>query len=292
MTKTITEEQIRAFERHLILAEKARATVVKYLYDVRQLADWLEDRALAREEILAYKAVLIERYAPVSVNAALASLSSFFDFCGRPDLRVKNLKIQRQIFASSERELTRAEYERLLRAASAAGKERLCLLMQTICATGLRVSELRYITVEAVRRGEAQIRCKGKRRRVLLPSQLCRLLGQYIKERKITGGAVFVTKQGNPPDRSNIWSEMKRLCRAARVSEKKVFPHNLRHLFARTYYRMERDIVRLADILGHANVNTTRIYTMESGQIHRKQIERLGLLQHRGGDPSVPHNAD
>lgn len=195
------------------------------------------------------------------------------------DLRVKNLKIQKQIFASTDKELTKAEYDRLLQAAKQKKNERLYLLMQTICSTGIRVSEVRYVTVEAVSRGVAEINCKGKRRQVFLPKQLCQILKQYIKEQKTKSGAVFVTKNGNPLDRSNIWSDMKKLCKAANVSEKKVFPHNLRHLFARTYYNLQKDIVRLADILGHSSVNTTRIYTMETGEIHRRQIQKLGLLR-------------
>ena len=195
------------------------------------------------------------------------------------DLRVKNLKIQKQIFASADRELTKAEYGRLLQAAQQKKNKRLYLLMQTICSTGIRVSEVRYVTVEAVSRGVAEIYCKSKHRQVFLPKQLCQILKRYIKEQKIKSGAVFVTKTGNPLDRSNIWSDMKKLCMAANVSEKKVFPHNLRHLFARTYYSLQRDVVRLADILGHSNVNTTRIYTMETGEVHRKQIQKLGLLR-------------
>jgi len=195
------------------------------------------------------------------------------------DLRVKNLKIQKQVFASTDKELTKAEYDRLLQAAKQKKNERLYLLMQTICSTGIRVSEVRYVTVEAVARGIAGINCKGKCRQVFLPKQLCQILKQYIKDQKIKSGAVFVTKNGNPLDRSNIWSDMKKLCKAANVSEKKVFPHNLRHLFARTYYSLQKDIVRLADILGHSSVNTTRIYTMETGEMHRRQIQKLGLLR-------------
>ena len=183
------------------------------------------------------------------------------------------------IFASTEKELTKAEYERLLTAAKSKKNERLYLLMQTICSTGIRVSELKFITVEAVERGIAEINCKGKRRQVFLPTELRKMLSRYLKEQKIKSGAVFVTKNGNPLDRSNIWSDMKKLCKAANVSEKKVFPHNLRHLFARTFYSLQKDVVRLADILGHSSVNTTRIYTMETGNIHKKQIEKLGLLR-------------
>ena len=208
----------------------------------------------------------------------LSSLMSFFSFLGWSDLKVKSLKIQRRIFDSEEKELTKAEYQRLLQAAKAKQNERLYLLLQTVCSTGIRVSELKHITVEAVVNGKAEISCKGKRRTVFLPDKLCKMLKRYIRERKITSGPVFVTKNGKPLDRSNIWSDMKKLCAAADVSEKKVFPHNLRHLFARTYYSLQKDVVRLADVLGHSSVNTTRIYTMESGETHRTQLQKLGLL--------------
>ena len=277
--RTITEELILSFKKHLITEEKAQATIAKYLYDIGEFAKWTGTRDINKELVLEYKSALTERYAPASVNAALASLNSLFCFCEWYDLKVKNLKIQKQIFASTEKELTKSEYERLLQAAKQNKNERLYLLMQTICSTGIRVSEVRHITVEAVNRGSAIINCKGKRRQVLLSNQLCKILKKYIKEQKIKSGTVFVTKNGNPLDRSNIWSDMKKLCRMAGVSEKKVFPHNLRHLFARTYYSLQKDIVRLADILGHSSVNTTRIYTMESGNIHRQQIEKLGLLR-------------
>ena len=277
--RKITAETIRAFEDYLWSEEKATATVNKYRRDMCEFQIWLGERELCKTVVLAYKSYLCERYAPASVNAALSSLNSFFNFMEWHDLRVKNLKIQKQIFASTEKELTKAEYARLLQAAKQKKNERLYLLMQTICSTGIRVSEVRYVTVEAVSRGVAEINCKGKRRQVFLPKQLSQILKQYIKEQKIKSGAVFVTKNGNPLDRSNIWSDMKKLCKAANVSEKKVFPHNLRHLFARTYYSLQKDVVRLADILGHSSVNTTRIYTMETGEIHRRQIQKLGLLR-------------
>ena len=277
--RKITTEKIKEFNDCLIDAEKAQATVSKYLHDVSEFKKWLGDEALCKKTVLKYKLYLCEQYAPTSVNASLSSLNSFFNFMKWYDLRVKSLKIQKQIFSSLDKELTKAEYERLLRAAKQKKNERLYILMQTICSTGIRVSEVRYVTVEATERGIAEINCKGKRRRVFLPKQLCKILKRYIKEQKIKSGAVFVTKNGNPLDRSNIWSDMKKLCKAANVSDKKVFPHNLRHLFARTYYSLQKDIVRLADILGHSSVNTTRIYTMETGEIHQKQIEKLGLLR-------------
>lgn len=277
--RKITTETIKSFNDYLINEEKAQATVNKYLHDVGEFQIWLGEQELCKTAVLAYKSHLCEHYAPASVNAALSSLNSFFNFMEWYDLRVKNLKIQKQIFASADKELSKAEYDRLLQAAKQKKNERLYLLIQTICSTGIRVSEVRYVTVEAVNRGVSEINCKGKRRRVFLPKQLCQILKQYIKEQKIKSGAVFVTKNGNPLDRSNIWSDMKKLCKAANVSEKKVFPHNLRHLFARTYYSLQKDIVRLADILGHSSVNTTRIYTMETGEIHRRQIQKLGLLR-------------
>lgn len=277
--RNITNEIIRSFNNYLISEEKAEATVGKYLHDICEFRAWLGTQELCKTAVLAYKSHLCEHYAPASVNSALSSLNCFFNFMEWYDLRVKNLKIQKQLFASADKELTKEEYDRLLRAARQKKNERLYLLMQTICSTGIRVSELRHITIEAIRFGVAEINCKGKRRRVFLPMQLCKMLKQYAKEQKIKSGAVFVTKNGNPLDRSNIWSDMKKLCKTANVSEKKVFPHNLRHLFARTYYSLQKDVVRLADILGHSSVNTTRIYTMESGEVHRKQIQRLGLLR-------------
>lgn len=277
--RTITNENLSSYRIHLVNEEKSAATLEKYLRDVTEFSVWLSGKTIEKTVVLEYKARLVEHHAPASVNSALSSLNSFFNFMEWYDLRVKNLKIQRQIFASADRELTKAEYERLLLAAKQKKNERLYLLMQTICSTGIRVSEVRFITVEAIHRGVAEINCKGKSRQVFLPRQLCRILKQYIKEQKIKSGSVFITKNGNPLDRSNIWSDMKKLCKTANVSEKKVFPHNLRHLFARTYYSLQKDIVRLADILGHSSVNTTRIYTMETGEIHRRQIQKLGLLR-------------
>ncbi len=276
--RTITKEILENYRLYLINEEKSTATIEKYTHDVRQFSLWSLGRDIEKADVLKYKAELIERYSSASVNAALSSLNSFFCFMQWYDLRVKSLKIQKFIFTSAERELSKSEYEKLLSVAKRQKNERLYLLMQTICSVGIRVSEVRYITVEATASGVAEINCKGKRRQVFLPKQLCKVLRSYSKEKGIRSGAIFVTKHGKPLDRSNIWSDMKKLCREANVSEKKVFPHNLRHLFARTYYSFRKDIVRLADILGHSNVNTTRIYTMESGAIHRKQIQNLGLL--------------
>ena len=277
--RKITPSHIEQFKNYLIEEEKSKATIEKYERDVKAFYLWIGEKDLNKGCVLSYKAYLCDNYATASVNSMLSSINSFFAYLEWFELRVKTIKVQKQIFASNEIELTKSEYERLLSAAKAKSNQRLYLLMQTICSTGIRVSELRFITVEAINRGRAEINCKGKRRCAFLPTELCKILKNYVKEQKIKSGAVFVSKNGNPLDRSNIWSDMKKLCKEAGVSEKKVFPHNLRHLFARTYYTLQKDIVRLADILGHSSVNTTRIYTMETGEIHRKQIQRLGLLR-------------
>ena len=277
--KKITKELIKNFRRYLIEEEKAAATVEKYIRDINVFADWLGEKELDKETVLIYKENLTQNYAPASVNSVLSSLNSFFTFNEWYNLRVKNLKIKRQTFANKDNELSKEEYERLLTAAKSKGNEQLYFLMQTICATGIRVSELRYVTVESLKAQKAQINLKGKMRVVLLPKELCKMLLKYSKEQKITSGSVFVSRNGKPIDRSNIWKMMKALCESAGVARAKVFPHNLRHLFARTFYSIQKDIVRLADILGHSSVNTTRIYTMETGETHRRQIQKLGLLR-------------
>lgn len=277
--KIITNELIQKYKMHLINEEKSSATLEKYIRDVTTFMQWLDDRMVEKVIVVEYKQNLIENYAPASANSMLSSINSFFEYMEWFDCKVKTFKIQKQIFANKDKELSKAEYERLLMAAKSKQNKKLYMLMQTICSTGIRVSELRYITTDAVRKEEAVINCKGKMRVVILPKQLCRMLASYIKEQKILSGSVFVTKNGKPLDRSNIWKLMKDLCKSAGVSKDKVFPHNLRHLFARTYYSLEKDVVRLADILGHSNVNTTRIYTMETGEQHRIQIQRLGLLR-------------
>ena len=264
------------FKAYLVDAEKSELTVEKYIRDVQRLRVWLGGRELSKSLVLKYKTELVEQYAVVSVNSILSSLNCYFDYIGRNDCRVKAIKQQRQTFLDEEKELTKAEYDRLIKAAQ--HKPRLCLLMQTICSTGIRVSEHKFITVEAARCGQAEVRMKGKHRIVFLERKLCKALLKYARENGITSGSIFVTSTGKPLNRCNIWAEMKKLCDTAGVSREKVFPHNLRHLFARLYYGMEHDIVRLADILGHSSINTTRIYTMESGHTHRRQMERLQLL--------------
>lgn len=277
--KKITDKIIKKFKEYLIDEEKSKATIEKYIRDLTVFVSWLGGAELNKTKVLGYKEYIISKYAPASVNSILSSLNSFFDFTGEYGLKVKNLKIQKQIFAKNEKELTKAEYDRLLAAAKAEGNQKLNLLMQTICATGIRVSELKYITVEALKDGRADVNMKGKLRVIIIPKELCRMLKKYAAEQKISSGSIFVTKTGRPLDRTNIWKLMKSLCVSANVDKGKVFPHNLRHLFARTFYSIEKDIVRLADILGHSSVNTTRIYTMDTWEICRRQVQRLGLLR-------------
>ena len=278
--KKISNEHINNFRNYLITEEKSKATLEKYMRDITAFFVWLAGSDVDKLKVLGYKEHLINsNYAPTSVNSILSSLNSFFEFNEWHGLKVKMLKIQKQIFAERSKELTKAEYERLLVAAKDKKNERLYYLMQTICASGIRVSELSAITIEAVKARRANINCKGKMRVVILPKDLCKMLMEYAKGQKITSGPVFVTKTGKPLDRSAIWKMMKALCESAGVDREKVFPHNLRHLFARTYYSIQKDIVRLADILGHSSVNTTRIYTMETCDVHRRQIQKLGLLR-------------
>ena len=273
----IKSEEITSFKNHLISEERSSATVEKYVRDVIAFSEWLGGREIDKNTVVEYKAHLAEKYQASSTNSMLSSLNSFFAFCERHELRVKFIKTQKQLFSRDDRELTKTEYLRLLDVAKGKSR-RLYLLMQTVCATGIRISELKFITVEAINFERAEIDCKGKRRIVFIPKKLCKMLKDYAKNEKIKSGSVFVTKSGKPLDRSNIWSDMKKLCADAGVSASKVFPHNLRHLFARTFYTIQKDIVRLSSILGHSNINTTMIYTMESGRIHQKQIQQLGLL--------------
>lgn len=276
--KTITRELVKEYAKRLIEEEKAEATTKKYIHDVARFAERLGGRAVDKAITSEYKRYLIENYASSSVNSKISSLNNFFAFNEWFDCKIKSVKIQKRIFSPKEKELTKAEYERLLKASKEKKNERLYYLMQTICATGIRISELRFITVKAVRTGEAEINCKGKFRQVMLPKKLCIMLKKYIAQHNISDGSVFITKSGKPVDRSNVWSDMKKLCHTAGVAKEKAFPHNLRHLFARTYYGKQKDIARLADILGHSSIETTRIYTMESAAVHRRRLEMLGLL--------------
>ena len=276
--KMITREALADWEEQLAREEKSAATREKYLRDVRRFAAFVGERAVDKDLVLEYKSKLAERYAVAGANSMLAAVNSFLGFIGRTDCRVKQFKVQKKAYCSEEKELTKAEYGRLLRAAEQEGNQRLKLLLETICGTGIRVSELQFITVEAVNRGEAAVRCKGKSRTVFLVGSLCRKLKQYAKEQGIATGVIFITKSGKPMDRSNIWRAMKNLCKQAKVNPHKVFPHNLRHLFARTFYGIEKDIAKLADILGHSNINTTRIYIVTTGAEHRRRLERMGLV--------------
>ena len=276
--RDLTPGHIRRYAAHLREQERAPATIRKYVHDLTALLNWLDGAPVTKAALIAWKEELTAAHAPATVNSMLAAVNGFLTWAGWRECTIKLLKIQRSLFCAADKELTKAEYARLVAAARREGNCRLSLLIQTICATGIRVSELKFITAEAVQSGRAEIVNKGKRRVVFLPSKLRRLLRDYLRAEKITAGAVFVTRTGRPLDRSNIWRDMKALCQSAGVEPSKVFPHNLRHLFARTYYAIERDLSRLADILGHSSVDTTRIYTIESGAVHQRQLERMGLV--------------
>lgn len=275
----LTAEQITAFSLHLRMEEHSPGTVEKYLRDVGAFARWLEDRPVTKEAAAGWKAHLqAAGYAPATINSMLAALNGLFRFLGWGECRVKFLKIQRRLFRDTSRELTRPEYDRLLETARAQGKERLALLMETICATGIRVSEVRYITVESAKQGRAEIALKGKIRTILLSTKLCRKLLKYAKKQKTVSGEIFLTGNGKSLSRRQIWAELKRLCKYAGVEPSKVFPHNFRHLFATTFYKACKDIARLADLLGHSSIETTRIYLLTSGAEHARQLDRLGLV--------------
>jgi len=276
--KNITPELIEEFEIHLRSEERGAATIEKYLRDVHGFIRFFPSSDISKEDVMAYKCHLGNCYAITSANSMLAAINSFLRFCGRPDLCVKQFKMQRQAYCPEEKELSRAEYLRLLDAANHKRNERIHLIIQTICGTGIRVSELQYITVESLEKGEAVVNCKGKTRRIFIVSELKKKLLRYVKEQHITSGAVFVTKKGTPISRNSIWKQMKALCETARVAPTKVFPHNLRHLFARTFYSLEKDIAKLADILGHASINTTRIYIVTTGVEHRRKMEHMRLI--------------
>lgn len=275
---TLTAKQIKDYAIYLWEQERAEQTIRKYIHDLNALKEHLDGGPLTKEALIGWKQHLAEIYAPASVNTMLAAVNGFLAFMGWRKLTVRLLKIQKSLFCDERRELTRAEYARLIHTAQNQGKERLALILQTICATGIRISELRFITAETVSAGRAKIVNKGKHRLIFLPDKLRGLLKRYLRKQKRTTGTVFVTRTGKPLDRSNIWREMKALCESAGVEADKVFPHNLRHLFARVYYSVEKDLLRLADILGHSSVNTTRIYTMESGLVHARHMERMGLI--------------
>lgn len=277
--RILTENRIADFSAYLRSEEKSENTVEKYLRDVQAFAEYLGGAEITKGKVIAYKSrLLAENYAVRSINSMLASLNSLFSFLGWSDCKVKSIKLQRQIYCPEEKELTKAEYMRLVNAAKQKGNERLNLILQTICGTGIRVSELQYITVEAVKRGEAVVSLKGKTRTVFIVKELQKKLLRYAAEQNIQSGAIFITRTGKPMSRTNIWREMKGLCEQAEVNPQKVFPHNLRHLFARVFYGIEKDLAKLADILGHSSINTTRIYIISTGDEHRRQMEHMRLL--------------
>ena len=277
--RILTEKQIAAFDAYLEREEKSKNTIEKYIRDVKGFANYVDGTDIIKETVITYKNKLLsQNYATRSVNSMIASINGLFSFLGWGDLKVKSIKLQRQIYCPEEKELTREEYLRLLKTAKQKGNERLNLLIQTMCGTGMRVSELQYITVEAVRTGVANVSLKGKTRTVFIVRELQRKLLCYAANRKITEGAIFITRGGKPMSRTNIWREMKSLCEQAEVCQEKVFPHNLRHLFARIFYGLEKDIVKLADILGHSSINTTRIYIITTGNEHRQRMENMRLI--------------
>lgn len=271
-------KNVELYLQHLKEQEKSIGTLEKYKRELFELLAFLAGQEVSKEKLIQWKAQLEKKYCPAGVNGRLVAANGFFSFFGRYDLRMKLLRIQKEIFAKEEKELTKAEYIRLVRAAEKKGNMRLSLVIQTICATGIRVSELQYITVESLKKGRTEVNCKGKRRVIFLPMDLLRKLQRYVKEKKIVSGVIFCTRTGCPLNRCNIWSDMKKLCEDARVNPQKVFPHNLRHLFARTFYSLEKDIAKLADLLGHSNIETTRIYIMESGREHQEKLERMRLV--------------
>ena len=277
--KKITEKLIKNFRNYLINEEKSDATLEKYIRDITAFAEYLCGKAISKELAIAYKQHLQDSgYAVRSINSIIASINALFGFVGLYDCRLKSLKIQKQIYCPEEKELTKTEYVRLINAAKYKKNERLSLLIQTICGTGIRVSELQYITVEAVKSGEAVVSLKGQTRTVFIVRELRRKLLRYAAEQEIKSGLIFITRTGKPLSRTNIWREMKSLCEQAGVNPQKVFPHNLRHLFARTFYGIEKDIAKLADILGHSSINNTRIYIIATGNEHRKRMENMRLI--------------
>ena len=267
------------FAVYLRTEERSEGTIEKYLRDVRKFFCWLADKSLEKAQVSAWRAQLLsDGYAPETVNSMIVALNQFLDFIGCSDCRVRTLRIQRKLFRRQERELTRAEYERMVQTAERKGQQRLALLLEAITATGIRVSEVKYLTVETARAGRAEIALKGKIRVILLPNKLCRKLLKYAKKQKTVSGEIFLTRNGKSLSRRQIWSEMKHLCKFAGVEASKVFPHNLRHLFATVFYQACKDIAKLADVLGHSSIETTRIYLVTSGTEHARQLAHLRLI--------------
>jgi site-specific recombinase XerD len=280
MEMMITEELLEQYEVSLYEQEKSKATIQKYMCDLRKLVEYAGNRGLNKLLVIGYKEYLWNKkqYKTRSINSFLVAANRFFEYMGWYELRVKTYKVQKEAFTPEKKELSKAEYKQLVRTAKAMGKLRIGMIIQTICATGIRVSELSAITVPSVKKGVAIIYNKGKERQILIPRDLQVCLLHYIRKQGIKDGFVFQTSKGKPVDRTWVWREMKNLCEAAGVCKEKVFPHNLRHLFARTFYAMYKDIAKLADILGHNSIETTRIYLKESFVEHRKQLEKMELL--------------
>lgn len=278
MSRIITNSMIGDFESYLRSDEKSENTIEKYLRDVRTFSGFATTLEISKAVVMEFKASLVENYEITSANSMIAAVNAFLRFMGWVDCCIKQFKVQKKAFCSEEKELTKDEYVRLVNTAKQKGNERLNLILQTICGTGIRVSELQFITVEAVRKGEAVVSCKNKTRTVFIVRELQKKLLSYIRDKGITVGCIFVTKSGKPMSRCNIWREMKALCEQAGVSPDKVFPHNLRHLFARTFYGIEKDIAKLADILGHSSINTTRIYIITTGAEHKRKMENMRLI--------------
>lgn len=271
--------KVERFEQFLKEEEYGTATIEKYLRELKGFREWLGNRVVSKETATEFKLHLQkEGYAPVTVNSKLSALNVFFRFAGWEECRMRFLRIQRQLFRKRSKELTREEYERLLKAAREKGNERLALLMETVCATGIRVSEIPYITVEAVRQGRTEVSLKGKVRVIFLTGKLCQKLLKYVKKQEIKSGEIFLTGNRKGLSRRQIWREMKGLCKNAGVEATKVFPHNLRHLFAIAFYKVSKDIVKLADVLGHSSIETTRIYLKTTGEEHTRHLDRMRLV--------------
>ena len=276
---TITRESAIEFKNWLRAEERSEGTIAKYMRDLNRFSDWMNGKEISKELLTEYKERLTQSgFEPITVNSMLAAISTYCRFIGL-NVRLKFLRIQRRLFREESKELRKDEYEKLIRAAETKGDYRLALLMETIGATGIRVSEVQYITVEAAKAGRTQIALKGKIRDIMLPGKLCKKLLKYAKKQKIASGEIFITKSGKGMSRKQIWSEMKAICKFAGVEASKVFPHNLRHLFARVFYTATRDVAKLADLLGHSSIETTRIYLISTGAEHARQLEGLGLVQ-------------
>ena len=279
LDRILTKNDILLFKQNMISEEKSNATIEKYIRDIKSFYDFTDYKAVTKEVVINYKKELVDKgYSVRSVNSMIASINSFFSFLGWFECRVKSLKIQQEIFRPEEKELSKAEYVKLVKTAQKKHNERLCLILQTICGTGIRVSELQYITVEAVQKGSTKVSCKSKNRSIFIVRELRKKLLKYAKSKGITTGKIFITRTGKAIDRVTIWREMKKLCQEAEVDSSKVFPHNLRHLFARAFYALEKDVAKLADVLGHSNINTTRIYIVSTGIEHSKRMESMRLI--------------